>query len=208
VPDTPVPPLSAAPEVSVPSAEEALAAASSSPTVERMRRMEAVSAARLESAKLASKPDWMWGVSWAERGPLDPMVMGTVGARLPLWRKNKQLQEAAAAESDLTAARAAREAETLSASGEVAELLARAGGARRRMEILEQALIPQARSTLDAGSASYANGRTVFISLLDDALDLLEFERDLERQRAELGAALAGIEARTGLRLVLAGREP
>jgi hypothetical protein len=45
------------------------------------------------------------------------------------------------------------------------------------------------------------------MSLLDDALDLLEFERELERQRAALGAALAGLEARTGLKLVLAGRE-
>ena len=42
----------------------------------------------------------------------------------------------------------------------------------------------------------------MFIAVLDDALDLLEFERDLERQRAELGTALARIEARTGLRLV------
>jgi outer membrane protein TolC len=100
-PDTPIPALSTVPEVAVPAADAVLAAASSSPSVERMRRMEAVSAARLESAKLASKPDWLWGVSWAERGSLDPMVMGMVGARLPLWRKNKQLQEAAAAESDL-----------------------------------------------------------------------------------------------------------
>ena len=207
-PDTPIPALSTVPEVAVPAADEVLAAASSSPSVERMRRMEAVSAARLESAKLASKPDWLWGVSWAERGSLDPMVMGMVGARLPLWRKNKQLQEAAAAESDLAAARSAREAETLSAAGEVMELLSRVDGARRRLQILEEGLIPQARSTLEAGSASYANGRTVFISLLDDALDLLEFERDLERQRAALGAALAGIEARTGMELVLARREP
>jgi outer membrane protein TolC len=207
-PDTPVPRLTAVPELAAPRPDEVLSAASNSPSVERMRRMQAVFAARLESAKLAGKPDWMWGVSWAERGSLDPMVMGMVGARLPLWRKNKQFQEAAAAESDLAAARAAAEAESLTAAGEVAGMLARAERARRGLEILEQALIPQARSTLEAGSASYANGRTVFISLLDDALDLLEFERDLERQRADLGAALAGIEARTGLPLVLAGREP
>jgi outer membrane protein TolC len=134
------------------------------------------------------------------------MVTGMVGARLPLWRKNKQLQEAAAAEADLLAVRADREAEELAAGAEVAALLARAERARRRLELLQQALIPQARSTLEAGSASYANGRTVFLSLLDDALDLLEFERDIERQRADLGAALAGIEWRTGLRLVAAGR--
>ncbi|HEX5042605.1 MAG TPA: TolC family protein [Candidatus Polarisedimenticolaceae bacterium] len=207
-PETPIPILSALPEFAVPDARETMAAASSSPAVERMRRMEAVSAARLESARLASKPDWMWGVSWAERGSLDPMVMGMVGARLPLWRKKKQLQEAAAAESDLAAARAAREAENLSVSGELAQMLARAERAGRRLRILEQALIPQARSTLEAGSASYANGRTVFIALLDDALDLLEFERDVERQRADLGGALAGIEARTGLILVDAGRQP
>jgi cobalt-zinc-cadmium efflux system outer membrane protein len=205
---TPVPVLQAFPELALPSADAALAAAATAPAVERMRRMEVASAARLERATLERKPDWMWGVSWAERGSLDPMVMGMVGARLPLWRKNKQLQEAAAAESDLAAARAAREAEGFSVSGEVAELLARAEGGRRRIELLEEALIPQARSTLEAGSASYANGRTVFIALLDDALDLLEFERELERQRADLGAALAGIEARTGLPLVLAGREP
>jgi len=207
-PATPIPPLSVLPELALPDAGEALAAASSSPSLERMRRMEAVSAARLESARLARKPDWLWGVSWAERGSIDPMVMGMVGARLPLWRKNKQLQEAAAAESDLAAVRAAREAENLSLAGEVSEMLARAARAGRRLEILEQALIPQARSTLEAGSASYANGRTVFISLLDDALDLLAFERDLERQRADLGAALAGIEARTGLQLVRTGRQP
>ena len=205
---TPIPVLRAFPEVSLPPADAALSAAAASPSVERMRRMEAVSTARLERARLETKPDWMWGVAWSERGQLEPMVMGMVGARLPLWRKNKQHQEAAAAESDLLAARATREAETLSASGEVAEMLARADGARRRLEVLEQALIPQARSTLEAGSASYANGRTVFISVLDDALDLLQFERDLERQRADLGAALAGIEARTGLSLVGAGRQP
>jgi multidrug efflux pump subunit AcrA (membrane-fusion protein) len=72
------------------------------------------------------------------------------------------------------------------------ELLSRVDGARRRLQILEEGLIPQARSTLEAGSASYANGRTVFISLLDDALDLLEFERDLERQRAALAPRWRG----------------
>ncbi|HET9298916.1 MAG TPA: TolC family protein, partial [Candidatus Polarisedimenticolaceae bacterium] len=207
-PGTPIPALTHVPTLAMPDGQEAMAATASSPVLERMRRMEAVSAARLESAKLAAKPDWMWGASWAERGSLDPMVMGMVGARLPLWRKSKQLQEAAAAEGDLAAARAAREAEGLSTSGEVAELLARAQGAQRRLDLLEQALIPQARSTLEAGSASYANGRSVFISLLDDAIDLLQFERDRERQRAELGAALAGIEARTSLQLVDGGIEP
>jgi outer membrane protein TolC len=85
---------------------------------------------------------------------------------------------------------------------------ARRRGRGRRREVLEQALIPQARSTLEAGSASYANGRTVFIAVLDDALDLLEFERDLERQRTELGTALARIELRTGLRLVAPEETP
>lgn len=206
-PQTPVPAVSVVPRFDVPQGEAAFeAAALRAPAVERMRRMETASASRLDRARLQVKPDWVWGVSWAERGSLDPMVMGMVGARLPLWRKNKQRQQIVAAERDLAAARAATEAESLEAAAEVGELLARAERARRRIEILEQALIPQARSTLEAGSASYANGRTVFISLLDDALDLLEFERDLERQRADLGVALAGIEARTGVPLVLPGR--
>lgn len=207
-PSTPLRRLRAIPELTVPSREAALAAVEEAPAVERSRRMEAASISRLEQARLARKPDWLWGVAWAERGDLDPMVTGMVGARLPLWRGNKQDREIAAAEGDLTAARAAREAESLEGGAEVGALLARAEGARRRMELLERALIPQARSTLEAGSASYANGRTVFLALLDDALDLLEFERDLERQRGDLGAALAGIEARTGLPLVAAGRTP
>ena len=201
-PRTPVPRLQAIPTLQLPDGDAALAAVEQDAVVARLRRMEAASASRIERAHLSKKPDWLWGVAWAERGSLDPMVTGMVGARLPLWRKNKQLQEAAAAEADLLVVRAGREAEELAAAAEVAVLLARAERARRRLELLQHALIPQARSTLEAGSASYANGRTVFLSLLDDALDLLEFERDVERQRADLGAALAGIELRTGLRLV------
>ena len=207
-PDATLPPVVEAPRMHLPDPEVALAAArSSSPEVERLRRLELRGEAQLAVAQRNLRPDLMWGVSWAERGELDPMVMGMVGARLPLWSRSKQRHAVIQAERELEAARREREAGGLDAAGEVSGAIAEAFRARRVLDAVESTLIPQARSTLDAASASYGAGQAEFITLLDDAVDLLELEKERHRQRAALGRALARIEARTGLELIEPVRE-
>jgi len=160
---------------------------------------------RLRLAEKELKPDFMWGASYMNRGGLDPMVMGMFGLRIPLYRKQKQAEAVVQTRYDLEAAERDLESREVSLRAEVRDSVARAERAGILMQLYDQGILPQAQSALDSAAASYGVGRADFLTLLDDFLTVLEYERDYEMQRAEEIKATAGLEPLTGLSLVMRG---
>lgn len=193
------------PDVSV-LEEEALRIA---PEVLEMEAAARRDEARLDLTRKQAKPDLMWGVMYANRGDLDPMISGTFGMRLPLYRDRRQTQaieqashEADAAKMDLAAARA-------DVAAQVRDLAARAVRADSLSRLYAEGIIPQARSALESASASYGVGRVDYLTLLTDFTSVLTYELDYHVQRAERVAALADLERFTERTLVpVSGESP
>jgi outer membrane protein TolC len=157
---------------------------------------------RLDLARKDEKPDFMYGVGYSNRGGLDPMVVGMFGVRLPLYRARKQAQAVAQTEYELAAAQHEVDRGKLEIVARVRDLYAQFERASALVPLYAEGLIPQARSTLDAASGSYAAGKIEFLTLLDDALKMFHYEIEYERQRVDALQALAGLEAITGVELI------
>jgi outer membrane protein TolC len=159
---------------------------------------------RVEVARKNLSADWMWSAGYANRGSLDPMVMGMLGFKLPVWRSGKKAA-VARSESELEATEKDVDARTLSLLAEVRDLLARAERADAQARLIREGTLPLSRSTLDAAAAAYAAGRAEFMTLLEDFRALLGYEVELEAREAERVRALAALEPLTGAEYVLPG---
>ena len=153
---------------------------------------------RIEAARRELKPDWMGSAAYTERGPLESMVMGMVGVRLPLWRDRKQARAIVEAERERDAVAADTDVALAALAVQVRTLAARIDEAARRTALLEQAIVPQRRAALDASLAAYRNGRADFASLLEEVDGLLAESVEIETQRGVRLAALASLEPLTG----------
>jgi cobalt-zinc-cadmium efflux system outer membrane protein len=159
-------------------------------------------ARRLELARKSLKPDLMYGAAYANRGGLDPIVMGTFGVRLPLYRSRKQAQAVAQTESQLEAARREVDRGQIEIIARVRALFAQFDRASALAPLYSDGLIPQARSTLDAAAGTYTAGKTEFLALQDDALAVLRYEIEYERQRVDALQAMTDLEELTGVELI------
>jgi len=178
---------------------EAIATA---PEIRVLEAMVDTEIRRLDLARRNQKPDLMYGAGYSNRGGLDPMIMGMVGVRLPLYRARKQAQAVAQTEYELEAAQRDVDRGRIDVAARVRDLFAQFERASALAPLYEDGLIPQARSTLDAAAGSYAAGKTEFLSLLDDALKLLRYQIEYERQRVGALQALTGLEEITGSELI------
>jgi outer membrane protein TolC len=177
-------------------------AAAVSPEIRVLEAMADTEARRLDLARRNQKPDLMYGAGYSNRGGLDPMVMGMVGVRLPLYRARKQAQAVAQMEYELEAAQRELDRGRIDITARVRDLFAQFERASVLAPLYADGLIPQARSTLDAASGSYAAGKTEFLALLDDALKMLRYEIEYARQRVDALQALTGLEEITGMELI------
>lgn len=164
--------------------------------------------ARVEALRRDLKPDFSWSAGYAYRGSLDPMVMGMLGVKLPLFRDRKQAQAVAGAEHSLEAVRHEAADAQIEAEASAREALARASSVLAQSRVLEEAVVPQARAALDAATAAYATGRVDFSTILNYARALLADARKLEELRAQRLTALALLEPSVGQDLVLPSGDP
>ena len=199
-------PASAAPSGEIPAAASAEAAAlERSPELMALRAAIRRDESRVTLAKKASKPDFTWGAGYANRGSLDPMVMGMFGIKLPLYKNRKQKEAVAQSELELEATGRDLDGRGVTLLAEVRTLLARAARASEQMRLTAEGTLPLARSTLDSAAAAYSAGRAEFVTLIEDFRAFLGYERDLETLRAERIRALAALEPLTGTEYVLPG---
>ncbi|MFH1685891.1 MAG: TolC family protein [bacterium] len=162
--------------------------------------------AGIRLAKKAYFPSFTVGVDYIETGPAmnpatpqsgkDPWIVG-VGVNLPIWfgKNNARKQEAIArhkqAEYNLQDAENQLTAYTERALFEHNDAL-------RKLRLYRDGLIPKAEQSLNASYTAYQAGELDFLNVLDAQRQLLEFQRQYERAKADLGIRAAELEMLTG----------
>lgn len=149
-------------------------------------------------------PDLQVGVQYGQRGgAMGTERMGSlmVGAAIPVFARDRQLQmraEAGAmramAQSDLAAMRADTRAR-------VAELHADFMRALNLRALYRTAVLPQAEAAVTAALASYRVGSVNLMTLLDNQMTVNRYRQELFLLDAELGKALAELEMLVGREL-------
>ena len=160
------------------------------------------------SAQLAQReiwPDVQLGVQYGQQpGPGGAQRMGSlmIGASLPIYAKNRQLErreEANAMRAMAVSDLAAMRAETRGAVGEAHASLLRA---RHLAELYRTSVLPQAEATVTSSLASYRVGAVNFMTLLDAQMTLNQYRQESFTLGAEEGKAWAELEMLTGRVLV------
>jgi len=179
------------------------AAIVSSPDVLETSARERTASAELEDARGQAKGSYSWVAAYQFRGGLDPMVMGGMSVRLPVWKDRKQGRAIEGATFERTAAEHDRED---------AEVRARAGARGRaadvasidvRLRLYREAVVPQSAAAFESANAAFASGRAEMALVLDDLGRWIGDRREELALFAQRIEAIASLEAITGRELLV-----
>ena len=118
----------------------------------------------------------------------------------------KQRAELAQAQAELSRARSDRLAQSQQLAADLREQYLVAEQSAELLKINREGLIPEARTALQAGLASYQNNRQDFQALLTSYLDILRLEQENLQTLADHETAIARLEQMTGLSLAVAAK--
>ncbi|EQB11715.1 hypothetical protein RLDS_21530 [Sphingobium lactosutens DS20] len=169
----------------------------------RLRAAEAdVASARADTdlARAGKRPDWGVSLSFGRRDPGYGNVV-SVGASmtLPIFPGKRQNPRIAAAEADLSAARAQHEDVRRALTAELERGLATHAMQVSQWHRAQETLLPLARQEADLETASYGAGRAGLLdvisaetALAETELDVLDRESQVTRQAAFLLLTFGG----------------
>jgi len=173
-----------------------------SPTIRAHMRRVAAEETALALAEKGRLPDFNVSLGYAVRSGSSDFVSLSVSAPIPIFAQRRQepaIREQAAVLEEHRAMHASmvdeldREITSLSAD------LRRAGD---QLTLLEQGILPQARTGLAASTASYQVGSVDFLTLLDAQVTLYRHELDYHRLLADFATTLAALERAVGTEIL------
>ena len=148
-------------------------------------RRAAVEAATrtIQVERLGARPDFTLALRYGYRPPafnfkFPDFFSAFIGLRLPVWAWRKQNRLADAARADSTGAAAGLRDAELQLSREVTEAAARVQASQRRLALLVDGVLPNARGTVESVLRSYQVGRAEFLTLL--SVEDARFRAELE----------------------------
>lgn len=156
-------------------------------------REEAVVLAR--SAKL---PDVNLTAGYSRRAGRGDFVNVMISAPLPVFSGRKQDQAVIEADAVLEEHRARHRAMVDDLDAEIASLSGALRRAREQLVLLNDGILPQARTGLSSAAAAYQVGRVDFLTLLDAQVTLYRHELDYHRLLADFAQNLAALERAVG----------
>jgi len=176
-----------------PPLERVLSEVASHPALLAQEQAKEFALRGLDLAKQEYKPDWRIELGYGYRPEFSEMVTLRVAVDLPLFTRNRQDREAAAARQDIQAAAAefANRARELAAEAAVAHHnLTRY---RERLEAYREDALPSARARVEAAESAYrsasgslADALLARRALLDTELQLLTLSVEALRSRIQL----------------------
>jgi cobalt-zinc-cadmium efflux system outer membrane protein len=184
--------------------DQLLAAANSNnPEIAGSKTMVERQALQVDLAKKDFYPDFNLQYMWQRTDPTQfrAYYSVTLGVRIPIYRSRRQQPELAQAEADQSRAKSEQEAQTQQVAFQLRQQFLAAEKSAQLLKIYREGLIPQARAELQAGMAAYQSNRQDFQALLASFLDVLKLDEEYWQTLSEHEAALAQIEAVTGLSL-------
>ena len=183
------------------------------PRTEALRRRIEEAEAQTALARRAFWPDFTIGAEYTDvrEDDLASTMTGrdafkvSVGLTIPLWRDK---QDARLEEAQVERRRATAELEDfcLQVRTEVADHREQLRRLQRRLTLLQEELIPEAETSLEATLSAYQSGRTDFLDLLDAERTLFQLQLDYEDLYAQTLKTTAALERALGRSALPTGR--
>jgi outer membrane protein TolC len=202
-PDTPLgrPPDEPAEPIGFTLEELEAKAGEAAPELRRDQKMVERAETALNLAHKGYYPDTTLNAGYYNMGAMPPMYMFRADVSIPVYRHK---QRAAEAEQSAGVAEARRtyEAAAQSLLYRIKNDYLTAETAARLMEIYDKTILPQARFAVDSSLASYENGTTDFLNVLNNYMAVFDAEMSYHEQMQEFHLALARLEELTGVELM------
>jgi outer membrane protein TolC len=185
------------PPVALPAEAEASLqqAAREHPAVETFLFLGEAAEAMARAGRIERYPGLVVGVEWM-RMPgehADSGILPSVGVRLPIWQ-GRYAEAIRAAEAEAAAQAGEGRAAAQRAQAELVDALARVRDSKRRIDLHQHTLLPQALAAYESVLGAYATGRASVAASLLAQRDLIELRLSLEQARADHAIAWAELE--------------
>lgn len=167
----------------------------------RLRERRAAIAMRAAQADLAAReylPDVDVSLQYGQRDRLPDMITALVSVPVPVQRGRKQNAAARASRLDIASAEAELRAEENAIRSDVTRAYAAVQRQRANVELLDHAILPQARATFASVTATYQSGRGELLNVLDARRSLFATEIMYARMLADYAKALNELAALVG----------
>jgi outer membrane protein TolC len=169
-----------------------------SPVVREREALVDEAERRLELARREKRPDLGLSLTYHNRGALPAYYSYGGTLTVPLYAGRKQNKAIEEATAELASARSAAEAARAQVRYEVSEAYLRASTAERLLNLYEEALLKQARLSLDSAIAQYQVGKVDFLTVVSSWRRLLDLEIAYREQLASRAKALARLAVHVG----------
>ena len=170
----------------------------------------------MELAKLNYYPDFNVGIGWQDitrNNALAGVANGndnlafTVGVTIPIWR-DKLRAGVRESEHRMVATARRYDSERDDTFRRIRRLIVQARSLESQIELLEEGIIPDSKSTVTLLFAKYQVAKVDIQDVIDNFTRLLNFEIQLVRLKANLGQTLASLERVIGCQLVTLEETP
>lgn len=181
-------------------------ASANRPALQAARQRAMAAEAAYRQAKSAIYPDITVTLGYGNRPEFVDLATLMVGVSLPIFAGSKQKRK----RQEMRVVQSMEEAREIDLYNEtyarLGELRARAERARMLSELYRTSILPQATASVESALSAYQVGEVDYMTLLTNQMTVNRFRVERIRLAAELGEALAEIEALTGANQI--GRTP
>jgi outer membrane protein TolC len=172
------------------------------PELRRDRKMLERAETALNLAHKDYYPDTTLNAGYYNMGAMPPMYMFRADVKVPIYYRHKQRAAETEQAEGVAEARRTYEAASQSLLYRIQDDYLTAQTASKLMEIYDKTILPQARFAVDSSLASYENGTTDFLNVLNNYMAVFDAEMNYHEQMQEFHLALARLEELTGVELV------
>ena len=155
-------------------------------------------------ARLQYYPDFTLTFAYGQRegGGLGrpDFVSAAATVNIPLYFRTKQDERVNETQAEIRRARRRYESQKNEMRFALGDFLARLRRDAQRLTLFSEAIIPQARQSLDSTISGYQVNKVDFLTLLNNQVTVFNFERDYYRVLADYQQALADLELAVGER--------
>jgi outer membrane protein TolC len=181
-------------------------AQANAPMLRRDRKMIERDELSVNLARKDFLPDYALSGGYFNMASMPAMYQFRLDLKLPLFNREKLRAGVAEQVASLSASRRGYEAAEQNIAYRIRDDWEMANTSRRLMAMYQDTLIPQARLTLESSLPSYQTGKIEFLSLLNNAMAVLEYENGLLEERQNYHLALIRLEEMTGVELLEVGQ--
>jgi outer membrane protein TolC len=170
-----------------------------SPELKKTERLKEKNQYGLTLAKLQYLPDFSLTLGYGERNSLESMWTALVGIELPLYFWRRQNYAVREARANLVSSEEAYNNAKKILESEIKSTYLELTTSKKLIELYRDAIIPQAKGALESSMAGYAVGNVDFLTMVTNAITLLDYEIEYLKKFTDYEKAIAKLEALTGV---------